>query len=208
MVIGSPSPAAHDLLQLDQSATGIDCAHLPRWAQDSLRWARWVVRRRAKPQTDGIPVGIRGRQRNQRHAWWIPVESVHRVVPPWELVHPLATYESTLAVVRTARTVGALMAERGLRWGPTGSLGFTLASGRVAIRPDSDLDVLIDTPAELPRERARELTRQLERLECAVDAQLETPAGQVSLNEWASTTGQQLLVRTESGPKLTANPWR
>jgi phosphoribosyl-dephospho-CoA transferase len=99
------------------------------------------------------------------------------------------------------------MAEQGLRWGPTGSLGFTLASSRVAIRPDSDLDALIDTPTELPRERARELTRQFERLECTVDAQLATPAGQVSLNEWANMTAHHLAVRTESGPMLTANPW-
>jgi phosphoribosyl-dephospho-CoA transferase len=200
------SPATHDLLQL-REVTGIDCANLPRWAQESLGWARWVVRRRAKPRAGGIPVGIRGRQRNQRHALWIPVESVHRVVPPWELVDPLAAYESTLAVVRTARTVNALMAERGLRWGPTGSLGFTLASGRVAIQPQSDLDALIDTPTELPRERARELTRQFERFECTVDAQLRTPAGEVSLNEWANTRAKHLLVRTESGPMLSANPW-
>jgi phosphoribosyl-dephospho-CoA transferase len=206
MVTGSAGSAPHDLLQL-QNVTGIDCAQLPGWAQDSLGWARWVVRRRAKPRTGGIPVGIRGRQRNQRHAWWIPVESVHRVVPPWELVDRLATYESTLAVVRTARAVRALMVEQGLRWGPTGSLGFTLASGRVAIRPESDLDVLIDTPTELPRERARELNHQLQRLGCAVDAQLATPAGGVSLDEWANTPAQHLLVRTESGPMLTANPW-
>jgi phosphoribosyl-dephospho-CoA transferase len=206
MVTGPRGPAPHDLLQI-QNVTGIDWAHLPRWAQDSLDWARWVVRRRAVHPRDRIPVGIRGRQRNQRHAWWVPVESVDRVVAPWELVDPLAMYESTLAVVRTARTVSALMAEHGLRWGPTGSLGFTLASGRVAIRPESDLDVLIDTPGELPRERARELTRQFERLECAVDARLATPAGQVSLNEWATATAHHLLVRTESGPMLTANPW-
>ena len=207
MVTGAASPAPHDLLQL-RNVTGVECARLPRWAQDSLRWARWVVRRRAQPRTGDIPVGIRGRQRNQRHAWWIPVESVHRVVPPWQLVHHLATYESTLAVVCAARAVRALMAEQGLRWGPTGSLGFTLATGRIAIRPGSDLDVLIDTPTELPRERARELNNQLKRLECAVDAQLATPAGGVSLDEWANTTAQHLLVRTESGPMLTANPWR
>jgi phosphoribosyl-dephospho-CoA transferase len=207
MVTGSAGPAPHDLLQLG-NVTGIECAHLPRWAQDSLRWAGWVVRRRAKPRADGIPVGIRGRQRNQRHACWVPIESVDRVVPPWELVHPLATCESGLTVVRIARTVSALMAEQGLRWGPTGSLGFTLASGRVAIRPESDLDMLIDTPAELPREHARKLNHELQRLECAVDAQLATPAGGVSLDEWANTTAQRLLVRTESGPMLTANPWR
>jgi phosphoribosyl-dephospho-CoA transferase len=206
MVTGFRSPLPHDLLQL-QNLTGTDWAHLPVWAQESLRWGRWVVRRRATPRTGSIPVGIRGCQRSQRHAWWIPVGYVHRVVAPWELVSPLRTYESTHAVVRTARTVSALMADQGLRWGPTGSLGFTLASGRAAIRPKSDLDVLIDTPTELPRERARELTRHFERLECAVDAQLRTPAGQVSLLEWASTTRPDLLVRTESGLMLTANPW-
>jgi phosphoribosyl-dephospho-CoA transferase len=99
------------------------------------------------------------------------------------------------------------VAEQGLRWGPIGSLGFTLASGRVAIRPESDLDALIDTPTELPRERARELTRQFDRLECMVDAQLRTPTGEVSLLEWGSTIRRDLLVRTESGPMLTANPW-
>jgi phosphoribosyl-dephospho-CoA transferase len=203
MVIGS---APHDLLQL-RNVTDHECALLPRWAQDSLHWARWVVRRRDKLHTGNIPVGIRGRQRNQRHAWWIPVESVGRVVAPWELVDGLATYKSSLGVVRTARTVRALMAEQGLRWGPTGSLGFTLATDRVAIRPESDLDVLIDTPTELPREGARELNSQLQRLECAVDAQLATPAGGVSLDEWANSTAQQVVVRTESGPMLTANPW-
>ena len=206
MVTGSASPAPHDLLQL-RNVTDHEYAHLPRWAQDSLRWARWVVRRRAEPRTGDIPVGIRGRQRNQRHAWWIPVDSVDRVVPPWELVDGLATYKSSLGVVRTARAVSTLMAEHGLRWGPTGSLGFSLATGRVAVRPESDLDLLIDTPTELPREHARELMDQLERLDCAVDAQLATPAGGVSLDEWANSTAQQLVVRTESGPMLTANPW-
>jgi phosphoribosyl-dephospho-CoA transferase len=204
MVTGS---APHDLLQL-RNVTDHEYAHLPRWAQDSLRWACWVVRRRDNLRTGDVPVGIRGRQRNQRHAWWIPVESVDRVVAPWELVDGLATYKSSLGVVRTARAVSALMADQGLRWGPTGSLGFTLATGRVAIRTESDLDVLIDTPTELARERARELNHQLERLNCAVDAQLATPAGGVSLGEWANPTAQQVVVRTESGPMLTVNPWR
>jgi phosphoribosyl-dephospho-CoA transferase len=99
-----------------------------------------------------------------------------------------------------------LFAALGLAWGPTGSVGFELATGVAAASTDSDLDVVVRAPEPLPLGNAREIADHLNRLPTCVDAQLDTPAGAVMLSEYAR--GDRVLLRTPDGPRLTWDPWR
>jgi phosphoribosyl-dephospho-CoA transferase len=102
--------------------------------------------------------------------------------------------------------VDELFSSLGLVWGPTGSVGFELATGVAAAGTTSDLDVVIRAPEPWPLESAREIADHLNRLPTCVDAQLDTPAGAVMLFEYAR--GDRVLLRTPDGPRLTWDPWR
>jgi phosphoribosyl-dephospho-CoA transferase len=70
-----------------------------------------------------------------------------------------------------------------LVYGPTGSIGFELASGLPTATSASNLDLLIHAPERLPMQVAQELITIFSVNPCCVDAQLETPRGAVSLAE-------------------------
>ena len=93
-----------------------------------------------------------------------------------------------------------------LAYGPTGSIGFELASGLPTATSTSDLDLLIRAPERLPMQLAKKLITIFSGSLCRVDVQLETPRGAVSLAEYAS--GQTpLLLRQNDGPILVDDPW-
>jgi phosphoribosyl-dephospho-CoA transferase len=94
-----------------------------------------------------------------------------------------------------------------LPWGPTGSVGFELASGRRSTNEWSDLDLVIRTPARISRERARSLWNQTKRLAVRVDVRVETPHCGFSLEEYACWSSDRILLRYPDGPKLGADPW-
>jgi phosphoribosyl-dephospho-CoA transferase len=198
------TPRPHDLLRLTGSAAL--AAALPGWASASLAACPWGVVRRAPHPPGLIPVGVRGPQRWQRHAVLVPADAVTRRVPPEELnrLRPrlprLAVTLSAVALRLAAELDGDAV------WGPTGGVGFELATGQTATHPGSDLDLLIRTPRRLEPTAAARLVDAFAALAGTVDCQLETPCGGVSLTEWARTGGP-VMVRTAHGPELVTDPW-
>ncbi|GAA1001243.1 malonate decarboxylase holo-ACP synthase [Acrocarpospora macrocephala] len=185
----------HDLLRLDVTIDG-----LPDWARESLAACPWGVVRRA-PYTSGlIPVGVRGTERWQRHAALVSPDSIIRVVRPEDL------RERRPRLPRLAAALSVVAAELGddAVWGPVGSVGFELATGRPVTHPGSDLDLLLRAPRRLERAQAARLVTAFAGV--PVDCQLETPRGGVSLTEWARPGGLA-MARTERGPHLVKDPW-
>jgi phosphoribosyl-dephospho-CoA transferase len=111
-----------------------------------------------------------------------------------------------LDAFRVLDAIDELFTFLGLAWGPTGSVGFELATGVAVADPASDLDVVVRAPEPWSLARARELTDGLARLPVRVDTQLDTPSGAVALTEYAR--GGRVLLRTPDGPKLVNDPWR
>jgi phosphoribosyl-dephospho-CoA transferase len=93
-----------------------------------------------------------------------------------------------------------------LLWGPTGSVGFELATGLATATPASDLDLLIRAPERLSTAKAEVLLERLSAAPCRVDVQLETPTGAVSIAEYARGE-KPILVRQTGGPVLVDDPW-
>ena len=194
-------------------ASGAGLRHegaVPAWTRVSLAGAPWVVVRRARAPAGLIPVGVRGRARGERFAALLTPDTVAARVTPEDLVAargwrhmPRTRRASSLRVMDA---VDELFASLGLAWGPTGSVGFELATCVAAAGAASDLDVVIRAPEPWPLEYAREIAAHLDRLPARVDAQLDTPGGAVTLAEFARSG--RVLLRTPDGPRLTHEPWR
>lgn len=200
----------HDLLRLASGALLRHEGSAPAWVTPSLARAPWVVVRRARTSGDLIPVGARGRTRGERLAALLAPDAVAAHVTPEDLAAargwrhmPRARWVGSLRVLDA---VDELFAPLGLAWGPTGSIGFELATGVAAADTTSDLDVLVRAPEPWPLENAREIADYLNQLPTRVDAQLDAPAGAVTLDEYAR--GGRVLLRTPDGPRLTYDPWR
>jgi phosphoribosyl-dephospho-CoA transferase len=93
----------------------------------------------------------------------------------------------------------------GLDWGPTGGAGFWLASGLPVLRPSSDLDLLVRAPLPLAPDTLAALCALQPGAACRVDIQVDTGHGGFALNEYAR--GGRVLLKTDRGPLLVADPW-
>ena len=134
------SPRPHDLLRLASVAQL--CREGPAWLTPALREAPWVVVRRARCAPGHVPVGVRGACRSHRHATVIGTGTVTEVASPPDLVDRVDRLPD-LPVTDALRRAAALLASTGLRWGPTGSVGFTMATGVSVITASSDLDLVL-----------------------------------------------------------------
>ncbi len=198
------------MLRLTSSAGLRHEESVPAWVPTSLARTSWVVVRRARAPAGLIPVGVRGSTRAERFAALLAPDDVAARVTPEDLVAERVWHHMPRArrpgPLRVLDAVDELFASFGLVWGPTGSVGFELATGVAAASTTSDLDVVVRAPEPWPLESAREIADHLNRLPTRVDAQLDTPAGAVMLAEY--TRGDRVLLRTLDGPRLVHDPWR
>jgi len=195
-------PRPHDLLWgMTPSQLPADA---PGWTRQVLAAGHPVVVRRSVVAADQIAVGVRGASRDQRFATVMSLGRVLRCVSPEHLIaQPLASH---LPAFRALEVLKPVFDDLQRPWGVTGSVGFQLATGADVVRVESDLDLLLRAPTELPRQEARELQQLLDDSPCRVDLQLETPAGAIALREWASGSAR-VLLKCATGARLIVNPW-
>ncbi|WP_229213357.1 MULTISPECIES: malonate decarboxylase holo-ACP synthase [unclassified Duganella] len=203
---------AHDLLWAADPRDLTVMAPLPHWIDaDWLTCAPVVVRRESAPGTAPIPVGIRGQARNERHQTYLARKSVIRSVKPEMLARAMAcglmAFHREFAALRTLQVLAPQLDAMGLVWGPTGGVGFELASGLPVLRPDSDLDLVVRAAAPLSVEIADALRAMNRSAGCRLDIQIDTGHGAFALMEWRADC-RQILLKTDSGPLLTSDPWR
>jgi phosphoribosyl-dephospho-CoA transferase len=194
----------HDLLRLAPTAPGF--ADAPEWVAAALARAPYVVVRRSPPRSGAIAVGVRGMARHERFGAWLDARHVMQVISP----------EALRGAGRTSLPAFALLHDvaricDGYVWGPTGSVGFELASGVPTVTPASDLDLLIRSPGRLDRAQAAHLHDALEDAASArgarMDVQIETRDAAFSLAEFARAASR-VMLRSNDGPKLVADPWQ
>lgn len=192
----------HDLLWgMPLSALPADA---PAWVIDAVALDHPVVVRRALAPRSQVAVGVRGRDREQRYAAMIPRADIRRCLRPEQLT--CIEGERDWPALRALRQIRPLMDLLGLPWGVAGSVGFELASGVAALHENSDLDLILRTKSFVSRSWAAELVQVLDRSECRIDVQLQTPAGAVALREWAGHS-RQVLLKAEQGAWLVNQPW-
>ncbi|MFP7734752.1 malonate decarboxylase holo-ACP synthase [Priestia aryabhattai] len=190
----------HDLLQLKEEAKLISYTAIPEWVECSLARAPFVVVRRSVHRDRLIPVGIRGERRNQRFGAFLSEHAIKQATRPEDLTSLFQNgYSRKIPAISALEEVAVILKD--FVWGPTGSVGFELASGAEVVTTTSDLDVLIRLSSYLSIEQAKMILSKLKRCPVSVDVQVETEKGAFSLAEYAKGE-ETLLLRTVYGPTL------
>jgi phosphoribosyl-dephospho-CoA transferase len=224
----------HDLLEIDAEHFLEAQSSAPGWVAESLRRAPFVVVRRGLIRAEeGIAIGVRGAQRNERWAGACRPDLVRRILTPPMLLSRLVTASGSDPASRSDPATGpdptsrpdpatradtipalgtlALLAERWKQlaspWGPGGSVGFELATGHHAASPQSDLDVVIYAESRMTQHEARALCESAQGLPAAVDIRVETPICGFSLTEYANRAPLPILLRFAHGTVLGTDPW-
>jgi phosphoribosyl-dephospho-CoA transferase len=202
--------APHDLLRLRSTKALIYEGTGPAWVTGALARAPLVVVRRAPLVGDLVPVGVRGQNRSERFAAYLPLSAIAERITPEQLTTMSAwrghQRANEIEALHALDRVAALLNTIGLAWGPVGSIGFELASGIPTATPTSDLDLLLRSPSVLPLNVARNMHSALTAITARLDVQIEVPAGAIALSEYIRGESTMLL-RTRKGPRLVSNPW-
>ncbi len=206
----------HDLLRIASSAHLRGDSLKPDWVDPALKVAPWVVVRRIAAEGEFIPVGVRGSVRAQRWAAWVAENDVVEQLEPEALPARLAglspeRHAATPALAAAAALDAAWRnGDAPPIWGPTGSVGFELASARPTASAASDLDVMIRCPDPVSVVEARAwltaVSKAAAPLGARADVLLETPQGAVALLDYARAA-PPVVLRTRTGPRLLHDPW-
>jgi phosphoribosyl-dephospho-CoA transferase len=202
-------PQVHDLLRIDRDCLTAGRVAQPSWVRESPITCPWAVVRRAEAPAGQIAVGVRGATRSERWGGYCARSLVSKIVRPAKL---LVLAQSSSRTPRTpALKVLQEVIERWrdltLPWGPTGSVGFELASGRQVTTQASDLDIAIRAPCRIVVEQARSLWDRVTGLQTKVDVRVETPECGFSLEEYVCTSSGRILLRYPDGPRFGDDPW-
>lgn len=206
----------HDLLWVTRADAFCDAAPLPDWAGPDWRLTAPVVVRREKVDDPNlIPVGMRGTTRSQRFRTYLTRDAIARVMSPEELTSSLTWSRIQLwrriqlgpsAALELLTAVAPTLDALGLNWGPTGGVGFALASGLPVLSEDSDLDLIVRAPVALTEVQRKVLSAIAIRQHPRMDIQVETARGSFALAEWLRG-GRRIMMKTAQGPALTNDPW-
>lgn len=202
-------PRPHDLLWLADANALVPLTPLPSWASaDWIVQAPVVVRRQKLDSATLLPVGLRGRERSQRLAACVPLAAVSRCVSPEMLARQSTDIvPNGIAALAALATSLTLLDDIGLPWGPTGGVGFMLATGLPVLHAQSDLDLVLRAPSPFDQRQTSLLSRLMRSAVCRIDLQIDTGFGGFSFAEWQAGR-DRILLKTDTGPLLTHDPWQ
>jgi phosphoribosyl-dephospho-CoA transferase len=201
------NPQVHDLLQIDRPSPISGCTGEPSWVRSALLDCPWVVVRRAQSAFGLIAVGVRGDNRSDRWAASCQKSLVRDIVRPEELLPRDSNAQRTPAL-RALKEMRERWADLTLPWGPGGSVGFELATGRKVTTEVSDLDLVIRATGKIDLEEARFLLDRTAGLEANVDVRVETLVCGFSLEEYVSASSAKILLRYPDDSRLGQDPWQ
>ena len=190
---------AHDLLwgmPVEQIA-----AAAPSWVHARVAAGGPVVVRRDQQHINQVAVGVRGLKKSERYAAWLSKDAITRIVKP-EQIRKLTRCSSP--VQQTLNELEQLLHEK--KWGITGSYAFQAATGEQTVTSNSDLDLLLRQPTAFTLAEGNHLYTRIKLLPVTVDVQIDTGHGGFSLADWVTSNGR-VLLKTNQGPQLVANPW-
>ena len=180
----------------------------PMWPASALGADPWVVVRRGTPPKGTIAVGVRGNLRHERWGGYVSPDDVLLRKGPEQLRSRLVfASRSSLPAFQALAFLEDLLNGIDLEWGPGGSAGFELASGKAAVKEQSDLDLVFFASERFDRTTALHLWELISASPGKVDALVETPYSGFSLAEYAAGHSEKFLLRTQQGRLLGHDPW-
>ncbi|WP_096199600.1 malonate decarboxylase holo-ACP synthase [Bacillus sp. FJAT-45350] len=192
----------HDLLEINNHLDLFSYTAVPEWVAKSLNEAPFVVVRRASSPKGLVAVGVRGTTRSERFAAFLPMKRIVNQITPEKLANERSWKGIDKDLFETLERVAQIMQRYTLFWGPVGSSGFELASGKETVTKTSDIDIIIRPVENLSIDLAQKLEKEFFKLPIRIDTQVEILEGAFLLKEYATSEGKSVLFRTNEGPIL------
>lgn len=198
----------HDLLFLNLQTLLPDSA--PAWARDAIKEGLPCVVRRDSISLEKIPVGFRGTIRSQRYGTFISNKDILKKISPEDAAKLLLSTRLKSPQLDYLKDFSKFIQEneelnKSVKWGISGSFGFSLAVGKQYFRDTSDIDLIIRASNEEQLNCLAPLKSWILTPKFQLDIQIQTSKGGFSYKEWLNT--KKVLLKTNSGPLLTDNPW-
>ena len=203
----------HDLLEINPECflhgVAAQGDRVPDWAEEHVRAVPYGVIRRGLFGKECLPIGVRGLQRNKRWATSCSFDAIRNVIRPAQLLGGISSPSRVkeFSAFRSLELLRARWSDLNEPWGPGGSVGFELATGRKVVKAGSDLDIVIRAAKPITYERAKILCAQTMDLPAVVDIRVETPVAGFCLKEYAQKDRAKILLRTPEGTVLGRDPW-
>lgn len=201
----------HDLVFFQQ-AKDLKLTTMPAWTKEMLQACCVGIVRRDLFQANLLPIGIRGKQKNQRLAAYLPVNKVIGHLTPQDILQAylqatMQPIDETLPLWQNLKEIVAIATTFSQEIGLGGSAQFELATQIPMVKATSDLDLIVKNPAKISKKAARDLLNQINAYGIHVDLQILANHNGFSLEEYAFQQTNKIMLKTTKGPILTANPW-
>lgn len=200
----------HDLLTIALEKD--ELSSFPEWSQLKLTEFQTVIVTRQKPLSkDGVVVGVRGNQRNQRFAFEVNKQRIQKRVTPYEVLGNftfdcLPESRQALPVFRALRSIQAeqfLSADFGI----TGSAGYEIVTSDMMVKETSDLDLVLKVDHQILFDELKTLWKNVNQFSVHADVQLVNADRGFSLEEFVQQNGKQVLIKAGTGPFISNDPW-
>lgn len=191
----------HDIVKfnnLDQLET---ISTIPDWVYDAQSAANYGVVRRMPISNQIIPIGLRGNSREQRFGTFIHENHIVEIITPNALVERIDKFDNKFYYPILKR-IRDQFQQFNFIWGPTGSIGFELATSINVTSINSDIDLLIYIES-LEEPLLEEVGECLSGFSRPIDIQVEVPnVGAFLLKDYLNHKDHGFIVRTAFGPQL------
>lgn len=200
----------HDILKIENPEKLPNFSGFPEWAKQACLASPYHVVRRAPTIKNQIPIGIRGKQRNERFGCYVLHDQIERVIHPTEIVQQKLwkTWRRKnhfLTMIETLDQLDHLFT--GLAWGVGGSLGYELISTLNTIHEHSDIDLIWYQSHAPDFSFCKNLIHEITQLPIKVDIQVENAKGGFHLAEYVRHPHHKILLKQNDGPVLSDNIW-
>lgn len=191
----------HDIVQF-ASINDIETSmELPEWVKDAPASQNFGVVRRMPITNKTVPIGLRGDTREKRHGAFIHESYIMQVISPVSLVNRIDEFNDRI-YFPTLYKVKEVFEKYSLKWGPTGSIGFEIATSIPVTTPNSDIDICLYLD-QIDTDLLVVVGKFLDSLDRRIDVQVEVPSiGAFILNDYLKNMKAGFIIKTKFGPHL------
>ena len=191
----------HDIVQFASINDIENPLQPPHWVKDAPASQNFGVVRRMPITDNRIPVGLRGKTREERYGAFLHQSKVLQVITPVSLRNRFDDFKEKI-YFPALNKVKEEFSKYDLLWGPTGSVGFEIATSIEVTSPNSDIDICLYLD-QIDRELLVKIGHFLEGLDRRIDVQVEIPTiGAFLLNDYLKSEKTGFIIRTKFGPHL------
>ncbi len=163
----------HDIVKFSSINQLIGLTTIPIWVAHSQAATCYGVVRRAPITNQLVPIGLRGSARHERYGAKIQKQYILEIIAPDSLIEPLDNFKNK-RFYSLLNDIRHKFNPYKINGGPTGSVGFELATGIHVTSITSDLDLLIHMEV-IDEVLLHEIGNLLADSRIIIDPQIEIP---------------------------------